>query len=72
MIRTILSRKKVSKYERVNFLGVFLISGLICGVIICMAILNVLADEFENFRRYLDSIRKEVDVALDELSGADK
>lgn len=69
MIRTILSRRKVSKYEPYDDFSACGGSGIVCGFITSVIVGCVFIGDIENIVRYLDSIRGEVSVALDELSG---
>lgn len=56
----------------VSMLGLALVGGIVCGVITSVILIIVFQESIQDIVRYLDSIRKEVDVALDELSGAKK
>ena len=55
-----------------EILGCVLVCGIVCGIISSVILVGAFYDDIQNIVRYLDSIRKEVDNALDELSGAEK
>ncbi|MCH5261657.1 MAG: hypothetical protein J1F42_01970 [Lachnospiraceae bacterium] len=52
--------------------GLALIAGIVCGIVAAFIIYFAFCEDVQNIVRYLDSIRHEVDVVLDQLSGADK
>lgn len=50
-----------------TILGIGLIGGVVCGIISSVILFNVFHEDIQNILRYMESIRLEVDVALDEL-----
>lgn len=50
-----------------TILGIGLIGGIVCGITSSFILYNVFHEDIQNIVRYMESIRHEVDVALDEL-----